>query len=90
MSNAGVNANFDATEMSEEEWDRFFGVDLNAAWIGAKCAVPHMKRAGRGSMVNVSSLHGFATLEGFFPYAAAKPGLIGRAGWTLSAREHSR
>jgi NAD(P)-dependent dehydrogenase (short-subunit alcohol dehydrogenase family) len=77
VNNAGVNANYDAVEMNEEEWDRFFGVDLKAAWLGAKHALPHLKRAGRGSIVNVSSLHGFVTLDGFFPYAAAKSGLIG-------------
>jgi NAD(P)-dependent dehydrogenase (short-subunit alcohol dehydrogenase family) len=77
VNNAGVNANFDATEMTEEEWDRFFDIDLKAAWLGAKYVLPGMKEAGRGSIVNVSSLHGFATLEGFFPYAAAKSGLVG-------------
>jgi NAD(P)-dependent dehydrogenase (short-subunit alcohol dehydrogenase family) len=77
VSNAGVNANFDAIEMTEQEWDRFFGVDLKAAWLAAKHVLPHMRRAGRGAIVNVSSLHGFATLEGFFPYAAAKSGLLG-------------
>lgn len=77
INNAGVNANFDATEMSEQEWDRFFAIDLKAAWLAAKHVLPHMKRAGRGSIVNISSLHGFVTLEGFFPYAAAKSGLLG-------------
>lgn len=77
VNNAGVNANFDAVEMTEDEWDRFFGIDLKAAWLGAKHALPHMLAAGRGSIVNVSSLHGFVTLEGFFPYAAAKSGLVG-------------
>jgi NAD(P)-dependent dehydrogenase (short-subunit alcohol dehydrogenase family) len=77
VNNAGVNANFDATEMTEDEWDRFFGIDLKAAWLGAKYALPQMTRAGRGAVVNVSSLHGFVTLEGFFPYAAAKSGLLG-------------
>jgi NAD(P)-dependent dehydrogenase (short-subunit alcohol dehydrogenase family) len=77
VNNAGVNANYDAVEMSEEEWDGFFAVDLKAAWLGAKHVLPHMKRAGRGSIVNVSSIHGFTTLEGFFPYAAAKSGLVG-------------
>jgi NAD(P)-dependent dehydrogenase (short-subunit alcohol dehydrogenase family) len=77
VNNAGVNANHDATEMTEEEWDRFFGIDLKAAWLGAKHVLPHMKRAGGGSIVNVSSIHGFVTLEGFFPYAAAKSGLLG-------------
>jgi NAD(P)-dependent dehydrogenase (short-subunit alcohol dehydrogenase family) len=77
VNNAGVNANYDAVEMTEDEWDRFFAIDLKAAWLAAKHALPHMKRAGRGSIVNVSSLHAFATLDGFFPYAAAKSGLVG-------------
>ena len=77
INNAGVNANFDAVEMTEDEWDRFFGIDLKAAWLAAKHALPHMLEAGRGSIVNVSSLHGFVTLDGFFPYAAAKSGLVG-------------
>ena len=77
INNAGVNANYDATQMTVDEWDRFFAVDLKAAWLAAKHVLPHMKRAGRGAIVNVSSLHGFATLDGFFPYAAAKSGLLG-------------
>jgi NAD(P)-dependent dehydrogenase (short-subunit alcohol dehydrogenase family) len=77
VNNAGVNANFDATEMTEEEWDRFFGIDLKAAWLASKQVLPAMVGAGRGAIVNISSLHGFATLEGFFPYAAAKSGLVG-------------
>jgi NAD(P)-dependent dehydrogenase (short-subunit alcohol dehydrogenase family) len=77
VNNAGVNANYDAVEMTEDEWDAFFAIDLKAAWLAAKHALPHMTRAGRGSIVNVSSLHGFATLDGFFPYAAAKSGLVG-------------
>ena len=77
VNNAGVNANFDATTMTEDEWDRFFAVDLKAAWLGAKHVLPEMKAAGRGAIVNVSSLHAFVTREGFFPYAAAKSGLVG-------------
>jgi NAD(P)-dependent dehydrogenase (short-subunit alcohol dehydrogenase family) len=77
VNNAGVNANYDAAEMTEEQWDAFFAIDLKAAWLAAKHVLPHMTRAGRGSIVNVSSIHGFTTLEGFFPYAAAKSGLIG-------------
>lgn len=77
VNNAGVNANFEATEMTEDEWDRFFDVDLKAAWLGCKYVLPHMKAAGGGVVVNVSSLHGFVTREGFFPYAAAKAGLLG-------------
>jgi NAD(P)-dependent dehydrogenase (short-subunit alcohol dehydrogenase family) len=77
VNNAGVNANFDATLMTEVDWDRFFAIDLKSSWLCAKHVLPYMKQAGKGAIVNVSSLHGFVTLEGFFPYAAAKSGLIG-------------
>jgi NAD(P)-dependent dehydrogenase (short-subunit alcohol dehydrogenase family) len=77
VNNAGVNANFDATTMTEEQWDRFFAVDLKSSWLCAKHCLPHMVSRGEGAIVNVSSIHGTVTLEGFFPYAAAKSGLIG-------------
>ena len=77
VNNAGVNANFDLVEMTSDEWDAFFAVDLKAAWLTTKHTVPGMRAAGRGAIVNVSSIHGFTTIDGFFPYAAAKSGLIG-------------
>jgi NAD(P)-dependent dehydrogenase (short-subunit alcohol dehydrogenase family) len=77
INNAGINANFDATTMTSDEWDRFMGVDLKSAWLGAKYVLPHMREAGRGAIVNVASMHALATLDGFFPYAAAKSGLVG-------------
>jgi NAD(P)-dependent dehydrogenase (short-subunit alcohol dehydrogenase family) len=77
VNNAGVNANFDATTMTESEWDAFFGVDLKSAWLCAKHVLPHMLAGGGGAIVNVSSIHAAVTLEGFFPYAAAKAGLTG-------------
>jgi len=77
VNNAGVNANFDATTMTGDQWDRFMNVDLKSAWLGAKYVLPHMRDVGRGAIVNVASMHAHATLEGFFPYAAAKSGLVG-------------
>lgn len=77
VNNAGVNANYDAATMTVDEWDRFFAIDLKASWLGVRAVVPGMVAAGRGAIVNVSSIHGFATMPGFFPYAAAKSGLVG-------------
>jgi NAD(P)-dependent dehydrogenase (short-subunit alcohol dehydrogenase family) len=77
VANAGVNANHDAAAMTEAEWDAFFAVDLKAAWLTAKHTLPHMLAAGGGAIVNVSSIHASHTLAGFFPYAAAKAGLVG-------------
>jgi NAD(P)-dependent dehydrogenase (short-subunit alcohol dehydrogenase family) len=77
VNNAGVNAYFDATEMTEAEWDRVFAVDLKGAWLCAKYALRAMKRAGRGSIVNIASVHATLTIAGMFPYAAAKAGVVG-------------
>jgi NAD(P)-dependent dehydrogenase (short-subunit alcohol dehydrogenase family) len=77
VNNAGVNAYFDATAMTEAEWDSVFAVDLKGAWLCCKHALPAMKKAGRGSIVNIASIHATLTIAGMFPYAAAKSGLVG-------------
>ena len=45
VNNAGVNANFDMTTMTTDEWDRFMAIDLRAAWLTAKYVVPGMQAA---------------------------------------------
>lgn len=77
VNNAGVNLTYDSLTMSSEEWDDAFAVDLKASWLTARHTVPAMRAAGRGAIVNVASIHASATLEGFFPYGAAKAGLVG-------------
>lgn len=77
VNNAGVNTYFDATRMTEAEWDAVFAVDLKGAWLCCKHALPLMLRAGAGSIVNIASIHATLTIAGMFPYAAAKSGLIG-------------
>jgi NAD(P)-dependent dehydrogenase (short-subunit alcohol dehydrogenase family) len=77
VNNAGINAYFDAAEMTEAEWDHVFAVDLKGAWLCAKHALRAMKQSGRGSIVNIASIHATLTMAGMFPYAAAKSGLVG-------------
>ncbi len=76
VNNAGINAYFDAVEMGEDDWESVFSVDLKAAWMLARAALPGLIER-RGAIVNMSSIHARLTLEGFFPYAAAKAGLEG-------------
>jgi len=77
VNNAGRNAYAEPTAMTQEEWEAVFSVDLKAAWLCAKYVLPAMIAAGRGAVVNISSLHARLTTTGMFPYAAAKSGLIG-------------
>ncbi|UGQ09241.1 SDR family oxidoreductase [Yinghuangia sp. ASG 101] len=77
VNNAGVNAYYDPAAMTEAEWDKVFAVDLKAAWLCAKHAIPLLRRGTDPAIVNVASLHARLTARGYFPYAAAKSGLIG-------------
>ena len=74
---AGINGGFDAASMTTDEWDRFMAVDLRSAWLMSRQVLPAMRSAGRGSIVNVASIHARLTEAGTFPYAAAKSGMIG-------------
>lgn len=77
VNNAGVNAYFDAVEMTEAEWDQVFAVDLKGAWLCAKHVLPGMRARRSGSIINIASIHASLTIAGMFPYAAAKSGLVG-------------
>ena len=77
VNNAGRNSYADPVTMTEAEWDDVFSVDLKAAWLVARAVLPGMIAAGRGSIVNIASLHSEMTYPGMFPYSAAKSGLVG-------------
>ena len=77
VNNAGIGAYFDAVEMTQEQWDLVFSVDLKAVWMVSKAVIPAMRIHGSGSIVNIASIHARMTVGGMFPYAAAKSGVIG-------------
>src|SRR5262249_14167423 len=56
-------------------WERVLRVNLTSvAWV-CRAAIPHMLRAGRGSIVNVSSRQAERASPGLAPYVASKGGL---------------
>ncbi len=77
VNNAGRNSYADPVEMTEEQWDSFFDLDLKSSWLMCKGVLPMMRSAGKGSIVNIASIHAHMSFPGFFPYAAAKSGLVG-------------
>jgi NAD(P)-dependent dehydrogenase (short-subunit alcohol dehydrogenase family) len=77
VNNAGRNSYANPVKMTEEQWDEVFAVDLKAAWLCARAVLPAMLEARRGSIVNIASVHADHTYVGYFPYAAAKSGLVG-------------
>ena len=77
VNNAGVNSHADPVTMTDKEWDDFFAVDMKPVWLTAKLALPAMRKAKGGSIVNICSIHGRLTYPGFFPYGAAKSAVLG-------------
>lgn len=66
-----------AVELDEDTWDRDMAVLVKSIFLGAKHAVPEMRKAAGGSIVNVSSVHGLFGAPGFLAYETAKAAVIG-------------
>jgi NAD(P)-dependent dehydrogenase (short-subunit alcohol dehydrogenase family) len=76
VNNAGVNFVKPTLEMSVEDWDRVVNVDLRGTFLCSKYALEQMVKAGKGSIINIASVHTRATLGGAAPYAASKGGVM--------------
>jgi NAD(P)-dependent dehydrogenase (short-subunit alcohol dehydrogenase family) len=60
-------------ELTSEIWDRFFAVNVRAAMLCVRAALPHMKAAGWGRIVNNTT--SFLTMLRVLPYGATKAAL---------------
>jgi NAD(P)-dependent dehydrogenase (short-subunit alcohol dehydrogenase family) len=73
VNNAGVpGANKPTHELSEEEWDFVQSINTKGVFFGTKHAIAHMRRAGGGSIINISSICGLVGAGIAPPYHAAK------------------
>jgi NAD(P)-dependent dehydrogenase (short-subunit alcohol dehydrogenase family) len=66
-------------ELEVDEWDAQMAVDLRAAWLCARAAVPHMRRVRGGRIVNFSdwvARSGRPRYTGFLAYYVAKAGVV--------------
>mgnify|MGYP001597587803 FL=1 len=59
-------------EVTEEQWARVFGVNVIGYANCVAAALPHMKRAGGGAVVNIASVSSFIAQPSFVPYNASK------------------
>lgn len=59
VNNAGlIGANKPTHEMTEAEWDKVMNVNVKGTFFCTKHVVPHLKKNGGGSIINMSSIHG--------------------------------
>ena len=80
VNNAGISIsveggarNIPLEDTSEEQWDRVMDVNSKGVFLGTKTAIPAMRRAGGGSIVNISSIAGLSgAWSRSHPYNASK------------------
>lgn len=64
-------------EQSDREWDKVMAVDLTGIFYCCRAVVPHMKKIGRGRIINLTSIGAKEGQPNMVPYCAAKGGIIG-------------
>jgi NAD(P)-dependent dehydrogenase (short-subunit alcohol dehydrogenase family) len=74
---AGTDVPGPVAELAVGDWDRVLAVNLRAPFVLAKAAFPHMRAAGGGTIVNVSSVAGKRGWANAAAYCASKFGLTG-------------
>src|SRR5690625_791429 len=73
VNNAGIaGADKPSTEVTEKEWDDVMDINVKGVFLCTKHAVPHMKKSGKGSIVNISSIYGIVGAADLPPYHASK------------------
>jgi NAD(P)-dependent dehydrogenase (short-subunit alcohol dehydrogenase family) len=77
VNNAGIAVFRDPLEMSSQDWQQCFSVDLDGAWHCCRAVLPHFLKHGKGDIINIASVHSFKIIPHSFPYPVAKHALIG-------------
>ncbi|WP_372885784.1 3-hydroxybutyrate dehydrogenase [Shimia sp.] len=77
VNNAGIQHVAPIDEFPQDKWDAIIAINMNSAFHTMAAALPHMRRAGWGRIVNVASAHGLTASPYKSAYIAAKHGVVG-------------
>lgn len=76
VNNAGVAVGGDFVDTSADDWRWIVGINLLGVVHGCQAALPVLRRAGRGVLLNVASAAGFASAPGMSAYNASKAAVV--------------
>ena len=79
VSNAGIQIVHPLEEFSYADWKKMMAIHLDGAFLTTRACLPHMYKAGRGSLIYMGSVHSKLASVLKAPYVTAKHGLIGLA-----------
>lgn len=75
VNNAGVGIVGSVLEATSDDWDRCLAVNLKSVFLCSKYVIPHMLAAGKGAIINISSVQTHAAVRRGSPYGASKGGI---------------
>lgn len=72
FNNAGIIRRANVVDTTEEEWDRVMAINVKSIFLMSKYAIPHLEKAGGGSIINTSSGWGLKGGGNAISYCASK------------------
>ena len=76
VNNAGIGEGGMIEDVRVEEWDRSMAINARGVFLGTKIAIPEMRKAGGGSIINISSQLGLVGFEESSPQYQASKGAV--------------
>lgn len=75
VNSAAIMARTPFGEVSVEQWDRIFALNLRAPFFLAQAAAPHLRKT-QGTMINIADLAAYETWPGYIPHGLTKSGIV--------------
>ena len=76
VNNAGISARGTIEETIVEDWDRVMGINAKGVFLGTRAAIPEMRKAGGGSIINISSQLGLVGMAESSPQYQSSKGAV--------------
>jgi 3alpha(or 20beta)-hydroxysteroid dehydrogenase len=76
VNNAGILGMPAILDETEEHWNQVLAVNQTGVFLGMRAAIPAMRRAGGGSIINTSSIWGLVGAEEYISYQATKGAVV--------------
>jgi meso-butanediol dehydrogenase/(S,S)-butanediol dehydrogenase/diacetyl reductase len=76
VNNAGILHPGTAEQITEAQWDETFNINVRGLWLLSRAMLPHLRKAGRGSIINVASVLGINGVRNRAAYAASKGAVV--------------
>lgn len=76
FNNAGINIRGPIDELSYEDFQKVQDINVNGVWLCSRAVAPHMKKQGKGRIINMASTLGLVGLANRTPYATSKGAVV--------------